>query len=302
MKAFEETSRLSLTGQYRAADSFARTWSGGSRSDELLMTATVALSAFSDLHNPARLEDARKALGQLSDLTRKRSDPRSRLIEAMALSQESYLASLEGRSLASALKGRAAASGARDLLDQGWNSPELRGIVGGYLFWKSQSLGVFGRVIGGDHREEGLVWTQQAAASRSPFREAFRTSLLWIRFERAEYAEALRVVREARAAWPENRLYRQAEGDVLFRLNRLPEALDTYRQSFREYIGIETLPVGRLSAAGNLARIHAAMGHADSARAWLDTLDAPRYRNVRRWLPGSLVGELQPVRRKLSHP
>ena len=300
--AFEEVSRLSLSGQYRAADSFARSWSGGSRSDELLMTATVDLSAFSDLHDPARLEAARKALGQLSDLTRDRADPRSRLIEAMALSQESYLAALEGRSLASALRGRSAASLAQGLLDQGWSSPELRGIVGGYLFWKSQSLGSFGRLIGGDHRNEGLEWTLQAAASRSPFREAFRTSLLWIRFERGEYAEALRVAREARAAWPENRLYRQAEGDVLFRLGRLGDALDTYRRSYREYVGIETLPVGRLSAAGNLARIHAAMGHSDSARAWLDTLDAARYRSVRKWLPSSLVTELEPVRRRLSHP
>jgi tetratricopeptide (TPR) repeat protein len=293
---------LSLSGQYRAADSFARSWSGGSRSEELLMTATVALSAFSDLHNPARLEVARKALEQLSDLCGKKADTRSRLIDAMALSQESYLAALEGRSLASALKGRSAASTAQDLLDQGVDSPELRGIVGGYLFWKSQSLGSFGRMIGGDHRAEGLLWTQQAAASRSPFREAFRTSLLWIRFERGEYSEALRVAQEARAAWPENRLYRQAEGDVLFRLGRLGEALTTYRQSFREYIGIETLPVSRLSAAGNLARIHAAMGRQDSARAWLDTLDAPRYKSVRKWLPTSLVRELEPVRRKLSHP
>ncbi len=300
-KAFEEASRLSLSGQYRAADSFARAWDG-ERPEERLLTATVALSAFSDLHDPSRLEIARKALKQISELTRKQSDPRSRLIEAVALSQESYLASLEGRSLASALKGRSAAMAAQDLLDQGRDSPELRGIVGGYLFWKSQSLGSFGRVIGGDHRSEGLVWTQQAAASRSPFREAFRTSLLWIRFERGEYSEALRVTQEARTAWPENRVYRQAEGDVLFRLNRLSEALDTYRRSFREYGGIETLPVGRLSAAGNLARIHAAMGHSDSARAWLDTLDAPRYKSVRKWLPTSLVKELEPIRRKLSSP
>jgi tetratricopeptide (TPR) repeat protein len=157
-------------------------------------------------------------------------------------------------------------------------------------------------LFGGDQRDRGLLLTQQAASSRSPFREAFRTSLLWIRYERGEYAEALRVVREARAIWPDNRLYRQAEGDVLFRLNRLPEALETYRTSFREYQGLETLPVGRLSAAGNLARIHAAMGQRDSARAWLDTLDAPRYRAVRRWLPASLVRDLAPVRRELSRP
>jgi tetratricopeptide (TPR) repeat protein len=302
MAAFEQVSSLSLSGRHRAADSFARSWTGGSDQEKLLLSATVALSAFADLHDPARLESARLSLEQLSRRAKGRTDPRSRLIEAMALSQESYLASLEGRDLASALDGRSAASVAQDLMDQGWDSPELRGIVGGYLFWKSQSLGPLGRLFGGDQRDRGLLLTRQAAASRSPFREAFRTSLLWIRYERGEYAEALRVVREARAIWPDNRLYRQAEGDVLFRLNRLPEALDTYRTSFREYQDLETLPVGRLSAAGNLARIHAAMGQRDSARAWLDTLDATRYRAVRRWLPASLVRDLAPVRRELSRP
>jgi len=302
LEAFERASSLSLSGRHREADSFARTWDGGSRQEKLLLAATVALSSFADLHDPAKLQVAHRSLDQLARRTKGLVDPRSRLIDAMALSQESYLAALEGRDLASALDGRSAASVAQDLMDQGWDGPELRGILGGYLFWKSQSLGVLGRLFAGDQRDRGLLLTQQAAASRSPFREAFRTSLLWIRYERGEYAEALRVVEAARALWPDNRLYRQAEGDVLFRLNRLPEALDTYRKSFREYEGLETLPVGRLSAAGNLARIHAAMGHGDSARAWLDTLDAPRYEQVRKWLPASLVRDLAPVRQELSHP
>jgi len=302
LAAFEEASNLSLSGKHRAADSFARSWEGGSAQEKLLLSATVALSAFADLHDPARLESAHRSLDQLSRLVRSGTDPRTRLIDAMALSQESYLAELEGRNMASALDGRSAASVARDMMDRGWDSPELRGILGGYLFWKSQGIGPLGRFIGGDQRDRGLLYTQQAAASRSPFREAFRTSLLWIRYERGDYAEALRVVQDARAIWPENRLYRQAEGDVLFRLDRLPQALDTYRASFREYDGLEVLPVGRLSAAGNLARIHAAMNRPDSARAWLDTLDAPRYKKVRKWLPASLVRDLVPVRRELSRP
>ena len=302
LAAFEEASNLSLSGKHRAADSFARSWEGGSAQEKLLLSASVALSAFADLHDPARLESAHRSLYQLSRLVRSGTDPRTRLIDAMALSQESYLAELEGRNMASALDGRSAASVARDMMDRGWDSPELRGILGGYLFWKSQGIGPLGRFIGGDQRDRGLLYTQQAAASRSPFREAFRTSLLWIRYERGDYAEALRVVQDARAIWPENRLYRQAEGDVLFRLDRLPQALDTYRASFREYDGLEVLPVGRLSAAGNLARIHAAMNRPDSARAWLDTLDAPRYKKVRKWLPASLVRDLVPVRRELSRP
>ena len=298
--AFATVANLSFQGEHRRADSMVRSWEGASRPEGLLLKATAALAAFSDLHDPSDLETARTALDRMGRLLSGRKDPRSRLLLAMGKSQESYLASLEGRAVASALSGRSAATIAQDLLDQGWSLPETKGIVGGYLFWKSQSVGSFGRLFTGDQRSRGVVLTQDAADSRSPFRDAFRTSLLWIRFERGEYAEALRLVRVARADWPKDRLYRQAEGDVLFRLGHLTEALETYRTSFLEYRGVEIIPANRLAAAGNLARIHAAMGHSDSARAWLDTLDATRYRKVRKWLPPSLVRELEPVRKRLG--
>jgi tetratricopeptide (TPR) repeat protein len=299
IRVFEEASRLSLSGHHAEALRFASSWERRASQEGQLLCAGVDLAAFSDLHDPARLESARASLDKLSKLARGH-DPHSRLILALARSQQSYLASLEGRNISSALWGRSAASVAQELLDRGVESPELKGVLGGYLFWKSQSLGSLGRALGGDERTRGLAWTIQSAASESPFRDAFRTSLLWIRFERGEYPEALRVARCARAEWPKNRLYRQAEGDVLFRMGRFQEALEVYRESFREYAGLETVPVNRLAAAGNLARIHAALGRTDSACAWLDTLDSPRYRFARRWLVPSLLDELGPVRRKLS--
>jgi len=300
LSAFESAARFSFRGDHRSADSVVRRFEGASRPEGQLLYATAALAAFADLHDPARLESARDAISWLERSVDGKNDPRSRLIAALGKSQESYLASLEGRNLASALAGRSAASIAQELLDKGCTAPEAKGIVGGYLFWKSQSLGSFGRLFGGDQREKGVSLSGEAAESRSPFHEAFRTSLLWIRFERGEYPEALRLARAARAEWPADRLYRQAEGDVLFRMRRYQEALDTYRTSFLEYRGVEVIPANRLAAAGNLARIHAAMGRNDSARAWLDTLDASRYVKVRRWLPPSLVRELEPVRRKLE--
>jgi hypothetical protein len=299
IRVFEDASRLSLSGRHAEALRLATAWDRRSAPEGLLLAAGVDLAAFSDLHDPTRLESARASLERLAKIDRGR-DPRSRLILALARSQQSYLASLEGRGISSALSGRSAASLAQELLDRGVDSPELKGVVGGYLFWKSQSLGSLGRALGGDDRAKGLAWTAQAAVSESPFQDAFRTSLLWIRFERGEYPEALRVARSALAEWPRNRLYRQAEGDVLFRMGRFQEALDVYRGSFREYAGLEILPVNRLAAAGNLARIHAAMGRMDSACAWLDTFDSPRYRSARRWLAPSLLEELGPVRRKLS--
>jgi len=166
IRVFEEASRLSLSGRHAEARNLAASWDRRSAPEGLLLCAGVDLSAFSDLHDPARLESARAALEKISKLPRS-GDPRSRLILALARSQESYLASLEGRTISSALCGRSAASLALGLVDQGVDAPELKGILGGYLFWKSQSLGVLGRALGGDERAKGLAWTIQASSSDS---------------------------------------------------------------------------------------------------------------------------------------
>ncbi|GEM_PF-1311266 len=302
LQAFQTATRLSLSGRYPQADSVAIVLERSFPREGALLRATVDLTAFSDLHQMGRLESARTRLETLESRLSDLPSARDRFLHVLALSQRSYLLSLESSAFTAAVVGRKAATRASDLVDAGYRNPELEGILGGYWFWKAQSLGAFAGALGGDTRAKGLEWTTRAAASSSPYREVFRTSLLWMRFERKEYAAALAVVRDARSTLPENRLLRQAEGDILFRLGRHAQALDTYRTSFLEYRGLEPLPANRLSAAGNLARIHEAMGQADSARAWLDTLDAPRYQRVRKWLPPSLVRELEPVRGRLGRP
>ncbi len=299
-RAFADAMRLSSQGRHDEAERLARTWNGNQTPEGRVLQGVTALSRFADLHDPASLERARAALDLAVEKLEGGASARERFTLAMALSQQSFLASTEGRDLSAAMTGRKAALLCQGLMDQGFDSPDLRGILGGYFFWKAQSLGALRFAFGGDTRAKGLEWTRQAAASESPFREAYRISLMWIRFERKEFALGLALAREGLATYPGNRLYRQAEGDMLFRLGRHQEALDTYRTSWTEYAGVETIPANRLAAAGNLARIHHTMGRDDSASAWLDTLDAPRNARVGKWLPASLVRELSPVRKRLG--
>ncbi len=299
-RIFAEAMRLSSQGRHDEAEHLARTWPGHQTPEGRVLQGVTGLSRFSDLHDPASLERARAALDIAVEKLDGKATPRERFALAMALSQQSFLASAEGRDLSAAMTGRKAALLCQELMDQGHDTPDLRGILGSYFFWKAQSLGALRFAFGGDTRAKGLEWTRQAAVSDSPFREAYRISLMWIRFERKEFALGLALAREGMAAYPGNRLYRQAEGDMLFRLGRRQEALDVYRTSWAEYAGVESIPANRLAAAGNLARIHHSMGRVDSARAWLDTLDAKRYAHVKKWLPPSLVRELVPVREELA--
>lgn len=264
-----------------------------------MLRATLALGEFEDLHHPERLARAGILLDQATTALASDRSTKGRWLSMLGSSQQSYLHALRGEEFQATLSGRRAAGLAQGLVESGAEDPDVWGVLGGYRFWKAQTLGPLRSVLGGDTRTAGLVLTEKAAGARTPLREIWRTSLLWIRFERKEFDLALEVACQGLAEYPGNRLYRQAEGDVLFRLGRLDESLDRYRKSWVEYTGLETLPVNRQSAAGNLARIHFASGRRDSARAWLDTLDAPRYKATRRWLPPSLVRELEPVRSAL---
>lgn len=298
--AWGQATRLASCGRHGAADTLARSQPWSREPEGLVLRATIALGEFADLHEPERLARAEVLLAQAGKSLDDDASLRGRYLAMLALSQESYLLSLQGKDLRATLKGREAASLAQELRESGCDDPDVLGVLGSYLFWKAQVLGPLRAAFGGDTRAAGLVLTERAAASSSPLREIWRTSLLWIRFERREYGAALRVAQDALVACPGNRLYRQAEGDVLFRLGRLDEALARYRTSRTEYAGLETIPVNQQSAAGNLARIHFAAGRRDSALAWLDTLDAPRRAAARRWLPPSLVRELGPVRSALG--
>lgn len=295
-----QATRLSSLGRHGAADTLARSQAWFRAPEGLVLRATLALGEFADIHETERLARAEILLAQADQALGKDASNKGRWLSMLAKSQESYLLSLQGSELRATLRGHDAAGIAQKLHDQGFDDPDVLGVLGSYLFWKAQVLGPLRSAFGGDTRATGLAWTEKAAASASPLKEIWRTSLLWIRFERKEYPLSLKVVQDALASCPGNRLYRQAEGDVLFRMGRHDEALDRYRTSWIEYAGIESIPVNRQSAAGNLARIHFAAGRRDSARAWLDTLDAPRHAAARRWLPPSLVRELKPVRSALS--
>jgi len=297
---WDRAAHLSALGAHGSADSLARIQTWARKPEGLVLRATLSLGAFADLHDPERMARADLLLQQAADVLDDDETSSGRYLAMLTLSQESFLASLQGSDFKAGLKGRKAASIAQDLLDSHSDDPDVQGVAGGYLFWKAQALGALRSAFGGDTREKGIAYTVRAAGSDSPLREIWRTSLLWIHFERKEYPEALKVVREGLVQCPGNRSYHQAEGDILFRMGRLDDALDRYRTSWREYARLETIPVNRQAAAGNLARIHFAAGRKDSAMAWLDTLDATRYQAARKWLPPSLVRELKPVREALG--
>lgn len=298
LPVFRQATALCGKGSYDAATGLAASLAGRERA---LLLAVVCLARFEDLHDPSQLQTASRHLETVLDGL-KEDSPGQRFLMALALTQKAVVAEKLGNSVTAAWSGRKAARLCEALKEEGFSQSDLDGILGGYLFWKAQALGAARSLLGGDTRERGIRLTQGASQSSSPFQEAYRTSLTWIRFEQKRYADGLQLCLQALEQSPNNRIWQQAKGDMLFRMGRLNEALDTYRSSWNAYAGIEVLPVGRQSAAGNLARIHLALGNADSARKWMRTFDDPRQAASRKWLPGSLLREVAPLRKQLGLP
>jgi tetratricopeptide (TPR) repeat protein len=295
---FRASARLCEAGQYTGAAKTAQQLPTDER--DLLLTV-VALSRFEDLHEPAQLQLSRTRIEAMLERLQEDTPPQQ-FLKVLALVQASVIYAKTGDNFKAAMRSRKAAAMCQKLQDDGYHSPDLDGILGGYLFWKAQSLGMARSLLGGDTRTRGIRLTESAANSASPFRDAYRTSLVWIRFEQGKYGEALGICQKALGEMPNHHLWLQAKGDMLFRLGRLDEALDVYRKSHTDLAGVETLPVNLMSAAGNLGRIHYALGRADSARKWIQAFDAPAGKPSRPWLPASLVREIEPLRKKLSLP
>ncbi len=146
------------------------------------------------------------------------------------------------------------------------------------------------------------------SASRLCFRlgSVLRTAWLWTEFDQGRYQAGLDHLQESLTRYPNHRLNRQMLGDFQFRKGLVKEALASYRIAFSAYrppqprVSWKLLPIGYLSCAGNLARIHAALGAKDSALVYLDIWEAKPYASLQEWLPPSLVSALKPLRNRLK--
>jgi hypothetical protein len=151
----------------------------------------------------------------------------------------------------------------------------------------------------------------EAAVPRSRYLHAtLSASLLWIYYDSGRYAEGMPAIRGFLARYPGNRTWRQMLADFHFRGARSGAgALDSalalhlalsaeYRALAAEYPPPAYLPLGYLCSVGNLAKIYAAQGKRDLFERELGIWYSPGYAGLRNWLPGSLVREMETLRKE----
>ncbi len=144
------------------------------------------------------------------------------------------------------------------------------------------------------HSELPLHRLEAAADSSRYLKDVLMASAFWIHFDRGEFDAALRSLAGFLTRYPHNRVVRQMRADVWYRAGRWAEAQDEYQNLLREYARLRDslpktcLPLGYYCAAGNLARIDAAMGQkASAAHYWREWRRADSL-GLGPWLPASL--------------
>jgi tetratricopeptide (TPR) repeat protein len=217
------------------------------------------------------------------------ADPETlRLYRGLAGLQLSYAASLRGQRLRS---GMLALAAQRQLSAS--DAPEARAALMLFGHYRGKVLEKLPFVDpAGFPFEEFRI----AAAASGPLEDLFLGSLFWICLEQGRHAEALALSEGFQARYPGNRMARELRAAALFRSGDLAGAREEQEKLWREYLELRPLPgrlpLGRHRAAGNLARIHAALGNGDEAGIYRTEWERAVRGAAGPWLPGSLKREL----------
>jgi len=222
---------------------------------------------------------------------------RRELYAGLGQLQLSYVASLTGHSLRAANAARKSAS----LLGPLRGAAEADAALSLYDYYKASLLKGFDWLPFLRADMDGPVRRLENALSRSRYlREVLQTSLLWLYYDEGRFGEGLALIRGFLSRYPGNRLYRQILGDYHFRSGSLDSARAVQESLLAEYSAMGAkrappgcLPLGYLSAVGNLVKIHSALGQEHLRRKYLVIWSESGFREVMPWLPASLRREVK---------
>lgn len=269
-----------------------------------------------DLGDTAALTSAETEWERLDRAGDERDSPLSGkpnygLYRGLAELQLSYVAGMRGARLKAARLGRRAAK----RLEAYPEIAEAAAALALYDYYKAELLRGIDWIPFVRADRAGPLRKLEAAVPRSRYLQAtLLASLLWIYYDTGRYGDGMPRIRGFLARYPGNRLWRQMLADFQFRgaasgSGSLDSALALHLALASEYQALSTaypppgyLPIGYLCSIGNLAKIHAARKDPEALRKQLGIWDSSRYSGVRPWLPGSLVREVEALRKENMPP
>ena len=245
-----------------------------------VFSAMVRVSRFDDLGDTVALRRAGTELEQCQA---------TGLWEALRLFELGYVHSVLGNSVKAALKTRDAAQHFKQS-----SEPEAQAFYAIYAYYMDQlTAGLSWMPFVKDNRTGHLATLRQGAYGNSPYWPLFATPLTWMYYDRKEYGKALQLVDQMLSRSPGHPVFRQMRADMLFQLKRYKEAASLYEQSMDQYQRRAPHSLRYWCAVGNLARIYQAMGDKARSKAMADRLRSEPFKAQKRWMPSSLMDDLE---------
>ena len=144
-----------------------------------------------------------------------------------------------------------------------------------------------------DRRSEYLAVLDSASTQSKRFWPLFLTSLVWMHYDKGDFNAGLKLSLRGLAKAPNHPVLLQVKADMLYRLRRYKEAAAIYEKNAADYFVRTGKSIRYWCAAMNLVRIYADMGDKDGAARWQKVLADPVFKQMRHWMPGSLVDDLE---------
>lgn len=144
-----------------------------------------------------------------------------------------------------------------------------------------------------DNRSQYLKVLDSAVEGSNYFSALFRTTLIWMNYDKKQYQRSLNLVNGLLIRYPEHRIYNQMLGDMYFRLGKYKEAAKVYEKNLAEYKRIAPYSIRYYSATGNLSRIYQELGNKEKASSNAKTFSDKQYKKVESLMPQSLINDLE---------
>lgn len=241
----------------------------------------VALSRFDDLGDTLLLL---RTLNALEKATFTHAD--DLWWESIRMFQLGYARSVVGNAASAAWVTRKAAKNFAQM-----NGFEAKSFAAIYEFYMAGATAWV--PFKGDERPQLLGLLEGAAKKSRHYWPLFSTSLAWMYFDRKEYAKGLAIANMALQKAPNNPVFLQMKADMLFRLGKVELAHKIYVASEKSYAQRAKYSVRWWSAVGNLLRIEYALGNQAAVQTLQKEFLDPRFKVMRKWLPPSLLENLE---------
>lgn len=143
-----------------------------------------------------------------------------------------------------------------------------------------------------DNRAAYLKTLDEASQKSTRFWPLFLTPLVWMYYDKEDYAMGVKLCDRGLSKAPSHPVLLQMKADMLYRMKRYNDAASLYESSAASYEKRTGKSIRYWCAVLNLIRIYHDAGNQEKSSAWKNKLDDPSYRALEKWMPGSLMDDL----------